>query len=447
MGGYTPRFVSVATGEGISELEADLARRREADGGESDGESHGVSDRTRVTVLAGPSGVGKSSLINRLRAGSALAGGARRGGRAGRDGRRFRFGFRRGVGRGGFADRVRETTEVDDERGKWRRREERVRHGRGHQRRWRGRARRREPAHGRRQELQSVKAVSTSWKRTAHHQALAASAQIRGLLADTPGFGYPSLEGVTVDELISGSLFPEIALARRLEGRCKFADCTHRDEPGCAVDAAMPWEEFRHDARQDVFDEVEAAEKATKAAGYKRETRVRYKDGSVTKKHSTKKNSERDELNDEEARGGTRLPLAGEAAARSDAATRSARCVNRRMEPKLETKSARRQSRRCSTWRPRRWRRSETETLSRRRKRRRRFVIRTVSFFFSLFCLSVRRSHESPSGDIRQNPSRPPGCRFLFSRCRWTSVSGPWKRPARVDRGRRRVPRRRDGGR
>ena len=89
----------------------------------------------------------------------------------------------------------------------------------------------------------------------------------------------------------------------------------------------------------DVFDEVEAAEKATKAAGYKRETRVRYKDGSVTKKHSTKKHSdERRDENREEAR-------TKDDSNRGNARRR--RRVNRRMEPKLETKSARRQSRRA----------------------------------------------------------------------------------------------------
>lgn len=349
--GYTPRFVSVATGEGISELEADLARRREADDGESDGESHGVSDRTRVTVLAGPSGVGKSSLINRLRAGSALAEALAEAGEldetndafdldsgeaSGAEDSRSRSGDDRRLttnAESGDVEKNVYVTDVDISGG-----------GGGA----RGAVNLRMAAGV---ELQSVKAVSAKLGRGRHTTRHVTLLPLKsgGLLADTPGFGYPSLEGVTVDELISGSLFPEIALARRLEGRCKFADCTHRDEPGCAVDAAMPWEEFRYDAYCDVFDEVEAAEKATKAAGYKRETRVRYKDGSVTKKHSTKKNSERDELNNEEARTKTN---ARDARAEKDARSNRGdanrrRRVNRRMEPKLETKSARRQSRRA----------------------------------------------------------------------------------------------------
>ena len=66
--------------------------------------------------------------------------------------------------------------------------------------------------------------------------------------------------------------FPEIRRARAALGACKFADCTHKDEPGCAVDEAMPWEEDRYEFYADLFDEVEAAEKAEREAGYKRET-------------------------------------------------------------------------------------------------------------------------------------------------------------------------------
>ena len=356
--GYKPWFVSVATGEGVRELEADLARIREDD--DDDGESREshttFRDRTRVTVLAGPSGVGKSSLINRLRAGSALAEALAEAGELDEaDEANDAFGLDSGEAseaedsrsRSGDDRRLTTNAESGDVEKNVYVTDVDISGGGGGAR---GAVNLRMAAGV---ELQSVKAVSAKLGRGRHTTRHVTLLPLKsgGLLADTPGFGYPSLEGVTVDELTSGSLFPEIALARRLEGRCKFADCTHRDEPGCAVDAVMPWEEERYDMYCDVFDEVEAAEKATKAAGYKRETRVRYKDGSVTKekKHSTKKHS--DEVNDEEARTKTNAN-ARDARAEKDARSNRGdanrrRRVNRRMEPKLETKSARRQSRRA----------------------------------------------------------------------------------------------------
>ena len=54
-----------------------------------------------------------------------------------------------------------------------------------------------------------------------------------GWLVDTPGFSDVGLWGIEPREL--ASCFPEM---RSLIDRCKFADCTHRDEPACAVRAA-----------------------------------------------------------------------------------------------------------------------------------------------------------------------------------------------------------------
>lgn len=55
-----------------------------------------------------------------------------------------------------------------------------------------------------------------------------------GWLVDTPGFSDVGLWGIEPREL--ASCFPEM---RGLIDRCKFADCTHRDEPACAIrDAA-----------------------------------------------------------------------------------------------------------------------------------------------------------------------------------------------------------------
>jgi len=55
-----------------------------------------------------------------------------------------------------------------------------------------------------------------------------------GWIVDTPGFSEVGLWGIEPREL--ASCFPE--MRGRLE-RCKFADCTHRGEPGCAVRGAV----------------------------------------------------------------------------------------------------------------------------------------------------------------------------------------------------------------
>ena len=55
-----------------------------------------------------------------------------------------------------------------------------------------------------------------------------------GFLIDSPGFGEFELTGVSPAELGLG--FVEFA---PLIGTCRFADCAHRGEPGCAVAAAV----------------------------------------------------------------------------------------------------------------------------------------------------------------------------------------------------------------
>ena len=51
-----------------------------------------------------------------------------------------------------------------------------------------------------------------------------------GWLVDTPGVWEYGLWRMEAHELTAG--FPEI---RTIAGRCRFRDCLHRDEPGCAV--------------------------------------------------------------------------------------------------------------------------------------------------------------------------------------------------------------------
>ncbi len=54
-----------------------------------------------------------------------------------------------------------------------------------------------------------------------------------GVLIDTPGL---RAFGLTGSEEGIASVFPEIEQASR---SCRFRDCTHNDEPGCAVQAAV----------------------------------------------------------------------------------------------------------------------------------------------------------------------------------------------------------------
>ncbi|NWF59823.1 MAG: small ribosomal subunit biogenesis GTPase RsgA [Fischerella sp.] len=61
-----------------------------------------------------------------------------------------------------------------------------------------------------------------------------------GLLADTPGFNQPDLD-CQPEEL--ANYFPE-ARERLAVASCRFSDCLHRDEPGCAVRGN--WERYQH---------------------------------------------------------------------------------------------------------------------------------------------------------------------------------------------------------
>ncbi len=55
-----------------------------------------------------------------------------------------------------------------------------------------------------------------------------------GFLVDTPGFSDVGLWGIDPAEL--ASCFPEM---RPLLGECRFQDCRHRTEPGCAIRGAV----------------------------------------------------------------------------------------------------------------------------------------------------------------------------------------------------------------
>lgn len=100
----------------------------------------------------------------------------------------------------------------------------------------------------------------------------------------------------------------------------------------------MPWEDERYDMYCDTFDEVESNEKAEREAGYKRESRVRYKSG----KNAASASSGRP------ARGRRGEGKGGGVGGKDEGlkTTRVPKAGTQRMEAKLETKSHRRQSRR-----------------------------------------------------------------------------------------------------
>jgi ribosome biogenesis GTPase len=80
-----------------------------------------------------------------------------------------------------------------------------------------------------------------------------------GWLVDTPGFSEVGLWGIAPREL--ARCFPEM---REPLERCKFADCTHRGEPGCAVRAAMDAGAIARDRYESylaLFDELITAPK------------------------------------------------------------------------------------------------------------------------------------------------------------------------------------------
>lgn len=55
-----------------------------------------------------------------------------------------------------------------------------------------------------------------------------------GLVADTPGFSSLDFENIESDEL--GSLVPDFV---PYIGKCRFNDCIHQNEPGCAIKEAV----------------------------------------------------------------------------------------------------------------------------------------------------------------------------------------------------------------
>jgi ribosome biogenesis GTPase len=78
-----------------------------------------------------------------------------------------------------------------------------------------------------------------------------------GYIVDTPGFSEVGLWGV--DPRALAECFPEM---RPFLGECRYADCRHRSEPGCAVRAAAERGEIAADRLESyhaLLDEIESA--------------------------------------------------------------------------------------------------------------------------------------------------------------------------------------------
>ncbi|BBN16607.1 ribosome biogenesis GTPase / thiamine phosphate phosphatase [Marchantia polymorpha subsp. ruderalis] len=122
-----------------------------------------------------------------------------------------------------------------------------------------------------------VSLASGRGKHTTRHVSLLRIPSGVGLLADTPGFSQPSLAKVSASSL--PQLFPEVRkrIADSENGGCAFPNCMHLGEPNCAV--GDDWD--RYSLYLDLLDEIRTRERVQKKVlGTKRESDMRYKMGA-----------------------------------------------------------------------------------------------------------------------------------------------------------------------
>jgi ribosome biogenesis GTPase len=106
-------------------------------------------------------------------------------------------------------------------------------------------------------ETREISRFLDSGKHTTTHSRL------HRLDADTAVVDCPGLQELGLSHLDAAAIeigFPEL---RALRGRCRFADCRHREEPGCAVPAALAAGTL-HPRRLELFHRIRDAEAAAR---------------------------------------------------------------------------------------------------------------------------------------------------------------------------------------